>query len=143
MPQNQTQIDLTGQYSVRAAKPDDYKFIVSTFLKGLYYGDSWFSQIDKDAFMDNYKKVIDGFFRSPQAAIQVACLREDEDTIIGYSITSSDYSKIHWVFVKAAWRRHGIARRLCPQYPETVTHLNTLGKTLLPKVNNPKFNPFF
>ncbi len=129
-----------GMYDIRDAKPEDKNFIMATFLKGLYYGDSWFSLIDKSAFMGNYKLVAEALLN--RANIKIACLKEDPDVILGYSVLSQDYQTIHWVFVKANWRQKGIARSLLPQYPTTVTHLTKLGKELLPKFKTAVFNPF-
>lgn len=129
-----------GLYDIRDLKESDENFVLSTFLKGLYYGDSWFSQIPKNIFMDNYKKVAQALVKTQ--VIKIACLKDDPDVIIGYSILSHDYQTIHFVYVKEKWRKRGIGRSLLPQYPNAVSHLTTLGKSLLNKLNNPNFNPF-
>lgn len=131
-----------GMFSVRDFKEEDRKFILATFLKGLYYGDSWFSQIPQPVFMENYKKVAEALLNNPNNQIMVACLKEDEDVILGYSILGDSYSTIHWVFVKAAWRKGGIARALVPLRPGVYTHLTTLGKKLVTKLETGHFNPF-
>lgn len=130
------------QYTVRDFKEEDRRFIVPTFLNGLYYGDSWFSCIPKDVFMDNYKKVVNALIDSPRAVVKVACFSDSPDVILGFSILSADYSTVHWVHVKEMYRKQGISRRLVPQYPTAVTHLNTLGKALMSKVSTAVFNPF-
>jgi len=135
-------MDFSGLYDIRDMKEEDKNFIRASFLKGLYYGDSWFSMIPKDEFMKNYKSVIEHFLHDPTAIVKVACLSDDPDTIIGYSILSADYVTVHWVYVKSKWRLHGIAKRLVPEHPTAVSHLTELGKTLLPKLNNAIFNPF-
>lgn len=133
----------TGLYDIRDIKSEDHNFILATFLRGLYYGDSWYSQIDKKAFMENYKKFINILINNDKTVVKIACLKEDSDVILGYSILSADYQTVHWVFVKQAWRNKGIARSLLPQRPTAVTHLTALGKTLLTKFENqPTFNPF-
>lgn len=113
---------------------------MATFLRGLYYGDTWFSSIPKDVFMDNYKLVIQSLLAKSQ--VKVACLNEDPDVILGYSVLSPDFQGVHWVFVKAAWRRQGVARSLVPSHPTHVTHLTKLGSQLLNKLNGAIFNPF-
>lgn len=134
--------DFQGLYDIRDGKESDKNFVLATFLRGLYYGDSWFSIIPKNIFMDHYKRLANALVNHPQIIIKVACLKEDPDVILGYSILSSDLSTIHWVFVKSAWRNNGIARSLVPQQPNNVTHLSALGKILLPKFKNVVFNPF-
>ncbi len=134
--------DFSGLYNVRDYKEEDKAFILSTFLKGLYYGDSWFSQIDKTAFMDNYKLVGDALLQ--RCAVKVACLPDDENVILGYSILSKDFQAIVFVYVKSDWRQKGIARNLCPKHPQAVTHLTSVGKILLKnKLSGVKFDPFF
>lgn len=130
----------SGLYNIRDIKPEDINFVLATFLRGLYYGDSWFSKIPKQVFMDNYKNVAESLVH--KATVKVACLKDDPDVIIGYSILSNDYQTIHYVYVKAAWRKQGIARSILPQYPTTVTHLTTLGNQLITKFKDVIFNPF-
>lgn len=127
-------------YEVRDYKPEDKSFIMATFLRGLYYGDSWFSIIPKDIFMANYKLIVEALLAKHQ--VKVACLCEDKDVILGYSILSKDFTTIHWCFVKSAFRKQGISKALLPKYPTTVTHLTVLGKALLPKFKDCLFNPF-
>lgn len=134
--------DFKGLYDVRDFKESDRNFILATFLRGLYYGDSWFSLIPKSIFMDNYKIVADNLMRSSRTTIKVACLKEDSDVILGYSILSSDFQTIHWCYVKSDWRKHGIARSLLPQFPTTITHLSSVGKSLMSKFPTAIFNPF-
>lgn len=131
---------IEGLYTVRDYAQEDHNFIMATFLRGLYYGDSWFSLIPKDEFMKNYKDVAEALIS--KSTIKIACLTEDANVILGYSILSPDYQTIHWVFVKAAWRNQGIAKSIVPRFPIAVTHLTTLGKSLLTKFENCVFNPF-
>jgi GNAT superfamily N-acetyltransferase len=90
--------------------------------------------------MDNYKKVAQALVQTQ--VIKIACLKDEPDVIIGYSILSHNYQTIHFVYVKEKWRKRGIGRSLLPQYPTSVSHLTTLGKSLLNKLHNPNFNPF-
>lgn len=127
-------------YEIRDFKPEDKSFIMATFLKGLYYGDSWFSLIPKRIFMDNYKHAAEALVN--KSTVKVACLKIDPDVIIGYSILSNDFTTIHWCFVKKAWRKQGVGRSLVPQFPTEVTHLTEVGKRILPQFKNCVFNPF-
>lgn len=130
----------SGLYHIRDKKAEDDNFILSTFLRGLYYGDSWFSLIPKDLFMSEYKRVVETLVA--RGNIKVACLPDDPDTIIGYSILSQDFQTVHWAYVKKNWRKNGVAKSLLPQHPTAVSHLTEVGKQLLPKLHNPIFNPF-
>lgn len=129
-----------GLYAIRAGKESDKSFILATFLRGLYYGESWYSEIPKDIFMLNYKKVGEYLFNN--SSIIVACLPDDPDVILGYSIVSKDNTKLHFMYVKSAWRKQGIGRSILPHSITIVTHLTNLGKSLLPKLKNVIFDPF-
>lgn len=131
-----------GLYDVRDYKHSDKSFILATFLRGLYYGDSWFSLIDKSVFMDNYKLIAEAIVDNPKTMIKIACLKEDPDVILGYSILSDNFKTVHWVYCKSAWRKQGIGRALTPAFPTVVTHLTSLGRSLMSKISTAKFNPF-
>lgn len=132
--------ELDKTYSIRDFKVEDKSLIMATWLRGLYYGDSWFSQIPKSLFMNNYKQILEAILA--RSVVKVACDIKDPDTIFGYSVLSKDYQTIHWVFVKAAFRKQGIGKSLLPQYPTFVSHLTALGKSLLSKFTDCVFNPF-
>lgn len=134
--------DFKGLYDIRDGNNNDKSFILATFLRGLYYGDSWFSLIPKHIFMDNYKHIAQLLVNNPNTVIKVACLKEDPNVILGYSLLSGDLHTMHFVFVKKAWRMKGIARSLVPSNLGCVTHLTTVGKDLLKKHSVIIFDPF-
>lgn len=129
-----------GLYNIRDFEPSDTNLILATFLRGLYYGDSWFSLIPKPIFIQHYKPVIEVMIA--KRTIKIACLPDDPTVILGYSIMSNDFQTIDWVFVKSAWRKKGIGKSLLPQFPTAVTHLTKIGLTLMSKFPNCIFNPF-
>lgn len=135
--------DFQGLYDIRSAIESDVNFILATWLRGLYYGDSWFSSIPKHIFMQNYKKITQATLMSPNVEVRVACLKEDPNVILGYSIVTRDEKAVVWVFVKTAWRKQGIGKSLLPAAPDYVTHLTALGKSLLYKLPTAQFNPFY
>ena len=134
--------DFQGLYDIRDMVETDKAFIMATWLRGLFYGDSWFSQIPKEIFMNSYKRIADQLLSSPGVRVRVACLKEDRDVILGYSVVSADDRAVIWIFVKTAWRQQGIAKSLVPQSVVYATLLTTLGKELMSK-RNLKFNPFY
>lgn len=135
--------EFRGLYDVRDMIDADKNFIMATFLRGVYYGDMWYSLIPKNIFMDNYKKIAEDVVDGRKAVIKVACLKEDPSVILGYSILSTDYQAVIWTFVKTPWRKRGIARSLVPQYPVACTHLSKLGQSLMSKFPGIVFNPFY
>jgi hypothetical protein len=132
--------DFTGLYNIRDVRYSDMNFIFTTFLKGLYHGDSWFSIIPQDIFMRNYNRFLHVLIS--RSNIRVACLPDDADVILGYSIMSKEGQELHWVFTKTAWRHKGIARALVPTTVTVVTHLTKVGRILKNKYPGIVFDPF-
>lgn len=126
--------------TTRAYEANDRPFILASWLRGLFYGDSWFSLIPKDIFMAAYHHFLERLLDSPGVGIKVACLKEDSQVILGYCVYSNTVT--HWLFVKKSWRNIGIARMLLPPQVSAATHLTKLGVKLLPKLTGAVFNPF-
>lgn len=139
-----TSNEFSELYDIRDYTADDKNFVLATFLRGVYYAEgSWYKAIDKEIFMNHYKHIAEQTLVSDKVVIKIACLKEDPSVIIGYSILSSDYQAIVWVYVKKAWRLKGIGKSLVPQFPSAVTHSTTLGQQLIAKFHDVKFNPFY
>lgn len=124
--------------SKRPYHPDDEDFIYATWLRGLYYGNSWFREIDKDAFFQNYHKVIEGILQKPTTQINVACLKETPDVVLAYCVYRDDI--VHWVYCKKDWRGIKLSQDLMPERINIFTHLTSSGKMIKPK--HVVFNPF-
>jgi len=121
---------------IRKAVKSDEAFIYSTWLRGLYYGNPWFREIDKDTFFTKYHAVLENILN--KACVEIACLDEDSDTVLGYVVYRG--SIMDWVFVKKSFRKIGIAKRLAPANITKVSHLTKIGKAVKP--DEWKFDPF-
>lgn len=123
----------------------DQALILSSWLKGLYYGESWFSDIKKDSFMKVYHHILETALISKNITVDIACLKDDPEVILGYSVYSKSPkgSALHWVFVKDAWRKIGVAKDLIPSDTYAITHLTALGRSLWKeKFTDVYFDPF-
>lgn len=124
----------------RGGTLEDASFIFSTWLKGLRFGNDWYGLIDSKAYFPFYHKIIEGILSKPNVAVKVACLKENPNVILGYSVYAG--SRLDWVHVKKAWRNIGIAKDLTPNNIATVSHVTSVGRSILKKHNNVTFNPF-
>lgn len=136
----ETSIDRSQLVAIREGREADLPFIYSSWLKGLRYGNSWFNLIDQDIYFKTYHAVIDRLLNTPGVLVRVACLKDDADVILGFSVFSG--TKLHWVFCKDRWRHIGLAKLLVPTNIDTVTHVTKTGVGLLEKRKHIKFNPF-
>lgn len=131
--------------AIRDFTPEDLNFVMSTWLRGLYHGDSWFSEIPKKVFMECYHRVLESLLSRPEMKIRVACLKDDPEVILGYSATryTHDVVILDYVFVKFAWRGIGIAKSLVDNNLYAVTHLTKAGAAIRKhKLPGVPFNPF-
>lgn len=124
---------------LRTATYDDLPFIYSTWLKGLYHGNSLYRKIDQGVFYEKYHQVLEALLN--RSNVRLVCLADEPDVILGYCVHSDRV--LHWVFVKKAWRGKGIAKTLIPDNTTTVSHLTKSGESIMKKKKPEwKFNPF-
>ncbi len=125
----------------RDGNAEDVNFVYATMLRGLYYGETWFSEIPKQIFMENYHNVIKHLLTNGKNVLRVACLKDEPEVILGYALLSTDQSIVHFSFIKKVWRGIGIARDLVPTSVTTATHLTKTGLSIV-KRKGLIFNPF-
>jgi len=135
----QSEVTKSNLIAIRSMVEEDRNFIFASWLRGLYYGDSWLSEVPKAIFMAHYHKVIDFILAKPATIVKIACLQEDPSVILGYAVMSD--VAIHWVFVKKNWRKIGIAKDLTPSNLTTATHSTKVGMSIM-KRKNWVYNPF-
>lgn len=121
----------------RDATTQDTGFIISTWLKGMRYGNELVKAIDKNAYFDHYHQNVERILETAQ--VTVCCIKDDPDVIIAYAVLGSPHT-LHWVFVRPAWRRLGIAKSIIPKDTDTITHLTNIGLSIKP--NHWIYNPW-
>lgn len=124
----------------------DKSFILATMLRGMYHGSSYYSRVPKDIFMSNYHKIAENLLADTYTTVTIACLSDDPEVILGYAIFKQVDKSIvlDYVFVKSAWRKIGIAKKLvAPEQVSAITQLTDVGAILMKtKLPNAVFNPF-
>ena len=115
--------------------------IYSDFMKSLRYGNPWYKLIDSDCYFGVYPKLIDGLLARANSLVRLACLSDQLDTCLGWSLSEGD--KLHYVFVKLDQRNQGIGQSLIPKDFLQVTHLTQVGQAIREaKFPETIFNPF-
>jgi len=111
------------------------------FIHTLRSGCDWFKAIDEDRYYKKYKAEIPKFLARPEIVIRLACLTDDLDVCLGWSV--SEGSKLHYVYVRKDQRRQGIGTSVLPKEFNTITHLTHSGWFFRKKVfPNIIFDPF-
>lgn len=117
--------------AIRPANSSDRNFILATWLRGAYYGNEFFGNIDKAYFFETYGRAIELILDKTNVKASVACLLAEPDVILGYCIHEAP-GALHWVYVKEPWRKQGIANMLLKDCSEIsfVTNITELGNNL-------------
>lgn len=128
--------------AIRVANDSDRNFILATWLRGLYYGDTWFGEIPKNIFMEKYHSILERLLSLDTTITVIACLKDDPEVILGYAVQDLNETTLHYAFVKKAWRNIGIAKDMVSKKTVTATHLTKSGLSILKKHPGVIFNPF-
>lgn len=124
----------------REAKDNDYHFIYQTWINGSYFGNRGNRIFDRLEYRNHVSRLIKATLEKKTAKAIVACLKDDQDVLLGYAVTETDCI-LHFTFVKPEWRELGIASKLMPQ-AETVLYshkTDALRKTNLTRKPGRKF----
>lgn len=106
----------------------DSGMIFSTWRNSAYYGTSPPPRESGADFFRNLTKRINELLWD--ATVRIACLQDDHNIIIGYSVCTGDH--LEWVYVKPAYRECGIAKELVPSTVLTYTKQETkIGHAIL------------
>lgn len=123
--------------------PEEYRNLVLVkWMRTLRFGNDFFKLIESSAYFSSYQEYIKKLLQRPQCIVRIACLTEDPDVILGFSVSEPD--TLHYVWCeKDSRRKFGIARALT-QFPfSTFTHLTNVGMSIWSKkFPEAKFNPF-
>lgn len=114
--------------SFRPIDESDLNFIYQTWLNSVCHGNAILEFLSPDFLKRKFHQVIDQIIKDKATEIKIACLKDDHETIVGFSIFT--YSVLHYVFVRPKWRRIKIATRLLPAF-NTVTTTTDLGRDIL------------
>lgn len=123
--------------TIRDPEAGDLNFILSTWLKAIYYGSEYWNLVDQEAYFKNMEPFIKKLLI--KSTVKVACLSDDTDVVLGYSVYQNN--SIHMIFVKKSYRKLGIGKMLYPEGIDTVSNLTTQGNAIRKKMNL-KFDPF-
>lgn len=116
-------------------------FIASNWISTLRETNDWFGLIDKKTFYEVYRRAISGALAKPTTQVALALLADDSDVCLGWAVYEGE--TLHYVYVKRAMRRQGIARSLVPKTTKTITHLTVPGVVIWKnKFPAAIFNPF-
>lgn len=119
--------------------------VYSRWMRSLRYGNDFFKMADSDTYYQAYERYIQVLLRKPNTLVRLAVLADDEDVVLGFSISRSSTEEhiLDYVHVHKDCRKLGIARKLVPNDIDTITHVTKTGLSIWgSKFSHWKFNPF-
>ncbi len=100
-------------FSIRKAKAGDIEFIYATWLRSYKHDSPLTKYTKRELFFDQHQKILDTILSNDGVQTCIACDPEDEDLIFGY--ITFEPKIIHFIYVKYAFRKRGIATKLLEQ----------------------------
>ena len=100
------------QINIRPATADDLPFIFNSWLKAYKHSSLFAKRIKHEVFFKYHHAVVERIL-ARGATVLVATPVDDQNTILGYVVAEPlDVPTLHFVYVKAPFRRFGIGRQL-------------------------------
>ncbi len=126
---------------IRHGSHIDFGYIHKTWLR------VWRSHFPRDVndalFSEYHRHIFNRILANSK--VYIATIEEDESMVLGYLVARKDV--LHWVWVRSAFRRMGIANALMDAYlreagkPRYASHWTQSGEHFVKKLGL-KFNPF-
>lgn len=98
--------------ATRSYSSSDKSFIMSTMLKGIYFGVANMNLTPKDEFFKHYGKELEAALDNNFLQVKIAYESSDPDLILGYLVTTARSGALVWCYTKAAFRKQGVLRSL-------------------------------
>ena len=98
-------------FALRPATPGDRAFVADSWRNSIRAATDESLAIDWESFRAHHDARIDAILDSKDTRVTIAHPPGDDVTIYGFIADGGD-SVVHMIFVKAAWRRQGIASAL-------------------------------
>lgn len=87
----------------------DLNYVLSAWLRSYKDHGDLPRRILDDVYYESYEPIVKAIIK--RSAVTILCLEDDWDVIVGFACVEGDHT-VHYVQVKEAWRRMGLARAL-------------------------------
>ena len=107
-------------FVTRLVQPEDIPFLYSTWLNSYRNDSETGLSVRKSIFFESYRLILDYILQKNTTKVLVACKPDEPNVIYGYMVAEPSDNVLHYVFVKEAFQRFGIANSLQQQlFPNT------------------------
>ena len=132
---------------IRDMQLSDRNFILKSILSHYKHGSPHTKLIPEHIFFDAHHYIISKAMRQDGFFCRMAALKDDPDVVFGFILGNFDPETIHYMYVKKAFRRMGMARHLVesafdPNSDIYFTHLTFDAGFITRTHQNFVFNPY-
>jgi len=128
---------------IRPPAAEDLPFIFSSWLKS-YRDSDCAKHIPNEPYFRFHHKIVESILsrasESGTATIKIACLADSSENILGWLV--SEGPVLHYVYIKNAFRRLGIASKLLGDYRPQIYSHRTYAWKLLPQLKGAVYVPY-
>ncbi len=130
------------QFAIRAGKREDWPFVYGTWLNSFRVNSTFARHIDQPTYFAMHHHVVERLLE--RGELLIATPEDDPDTYLGYAVREQGTPVVHYVYVKPAFRRFGVARALLAGLPPdfTYTHHTHVLRDLAGPLAAAKYNPY-
>lgn len=121
---------------IRAMEPLDTPFVFSSWLRS--YRANSDMRVSQSLYYAGHHEVIEGLLKAPGVEVVVASPEGDPNTILGWCCRGQGV--VHYVYVKEAFRRMGLAKMLVGEFSQH-SHITRYGEWALGK-HPSEYNPY-
>lgn len=98
--------------ALRPATSEDMPFFYSATLQSHFYSSPSCSNVLPSIYYPEHKKTLQRLLERPSIFLTIACLKDDPQVILGFMLSEARENVLHYMYVKRAFRRFGVAREL-------------------------------
>lgn len=104
---------MIADIEVRLYRPSiDLSFVFSTWLRNYKHSSYFAKRIKPVVFFKGHQAVVEHILKKPTTKVYIAHPKDDSETILGYLACEPSTQTVHFLFVKDAFRKMGIAKQL-------------------------------
>jgi GNAT superfamily N-acetyltransferase len=132
---------------IRDYVAEDLAFFYKSCLHHYKHSSLYTRYINDEVFYDSHHYLITQCLRRPTAVLRFASLAEDPNIVFGFIWADLEPETVHYIYVKKAFRRLGIARLLIDDVFDDdqeiyFTHMTRDAGFIIEKIKGFIYNPY-
>lgn len=126
-------------FKLRPYCKDDLNFIQNSWGSSYYKGAEFNDVMSPREFNAQHRPIREEILSRPNAAVIIACSKEDEDLILGWILIEKPKEglMLHYLYVKEAFKGEGVSTELLKkaliEKPILVTHMTDRARKIIRK----------